>query len=665
MLASSTSPTYPTTPGPLTAEEVAGTVAISSLTLSPDGQHVAYCVGPRYRTGDHTTSALWIARTSVEESARQITSGSTHDYAPSFHPTSGDIYFLSATPEAGGISKIYRLPGNATTDTEPTGAVDLMEGQSVSSYEISPDGITIAFTAKTSKADEKRNTIRIWRDKSDRASLYLADLPAHVGVSTARALVSTDDHVESFSWCPDSRSLLFRSTSHADQESLYGEHVREAIFDIASGTVHSHFTHPCSTRSKSIPRECGDIVFLQNKSPDVFFSSQSVWARGDPTTTGGPAHIKYGTTDDALRIVNLGHDSRYVVAVARGMDTALDVFDVEHNSRTVYETRDDHISDWDMKLIGVDRYAFVVLRSSGVRGEPLEIWAGIAEAGLAGKVMHKLTSHNTWLSRERMPMSRLFSWTSPDGQDVQGVIAYPRGAAVRSMPTVAVVHGGPYSRDTLDLSFQEWSWRHFLASQGYLVLSPNYRGSTGRGDKFAQAANGGMGTTDWMDVQSMIDQSIAEGMTDPDRVAIAGYSQGGFLTAWGISRTSNIFKAAVNGAGITDWGMLTGTSALPDLEAALGGGALWTPGETLYLRGSPIRDCKNVRTPLLLLHGEQDRIVPLSQAIAFLRGVERVGHPEAKPTLVIYPGEDHKFQQRVNAEDVLRRLAQHIGSYLH
>ena len=90
----------------------------------------------------------------------------------------------------------------------------------------------------------------------------------------------------------------------------------------------------------------------------------------------------------------------------------------------------------------------------------------------------------------------------------------------------------------------------------------------GRGDKFAQAANGGMGTTDWMDVQSMIDQSIAEGMTDPDKVAIAGYSQGGFLTAWGISRPNNNFKAAVNGAGVTEWAMLAATSALPDMEVS-------------------------------------------------------------------------------------------------
>ncbi|KAH9839910.1 alpha/beta-hydrolase [Rhodofomes roseus] len=648
----------------LTAEEVTGTDTLSSLHLSLDGSRVVYCVGPHYRAGDHTTSALWVADTAVQNSARQITSGDSHDYAPSFHPTSGDIYFLSDRPNADGVTKIYRVAAHTTADTEPSLVVDLAEGQSVSNYELSPDGRFVAFTAKSTKGGKDqghKSANRIWRDKGDLASLYVVDL--HGARTIAHPLVSTQDHVESFVWCPDSQSIRFRTTPHADLESLYGGPIHEAVVDVASGTVHDRFTFPRNPGSQSIQRECGDIVFLQNRTLNVEFSAQSLWVRGP--SAHEQTHIKYGDTDNALRVVDLRRDSRYAVAVARGLDTTLDVFDIEHKSATVYETHEDHISDWDMKAVDVDRYAFVVLRSSGVRGEPVEVWSGWAEGGTVGMVTHKLSSHNTWLSQERMPVCRPFSWTSPDGQEVQGVLSYPRGAILKNMPTVAVIHGGPTSRDVLDLSFQEWSWRHFLATQGYLVLSPNYRGSIGRGDSFVQAANGGMGTTDWMDVQSMIDQSIAEGMSDPDRVALAGYSQGGFLTAWGLSRPNGNFKAGVDGAGVTDWGMLAATSALPDEEAALAGGAPWTPGEAAYLRGSPIRDCKNVRAPLLLLHGEQDSIVPLTQAIAFLRGVERVGHPsESKPVLVIYPGEDHIFRQRVHAEDVLRRLAEHMRTYL-
>lgn len=250
--------------------------------------------------------------------------------------------------------------------------------------------------------------------------------------------------MESFVWLPDSRSIMFRQTTHADLESLQGEHIHEAVVDVASGAVRDplHLTHRRSSGSKPVPRECGDVVLLQNTSPDVVFSSQSLWVRD--ASTGISTHLRYGQTDDALNIVDLGR-SRYAVAVARGLDTTLDVFDAEHSSRIVYKSHEDHFSDWDMKAVGVDKYAFIVLRSSAVRGEPLEIWAGVAEPGALGRLTHKLTAHNTWLAQERMPVSRSVVWTSPDGQDVQGVMSYPQGASLKNMPTVFVIHGGPTS----------------------------------------------------------------------------------------------------------------------------------------------------------------------------------------------------------------------------
>ncbi|KAH9839909.1 alpha/beta-hydrolase [Rhodofomes roseus] len=648
-------------PGRITPEEIARTDSIHSPKLSQDGAYVVYCVGPNFRTGDHSTTALWVAETSVENSARKITSGDKHDYAPSFHPSSGLIYFLSDREKAGGPAKLYSIPVDATVETDASLVFTLEEYQNFTSYDISPDGNYIAFTsAKKDEQDTKTKVFKIWREKTGLASLYVADL-RHLH-ETPRVLVKTDEHVHSFSWSADSRSILYRLSDYADEECLRGQPIREAVVDIHSGITRDEFLHPRNPSSASVWRERGDIVFLQNTTPGCFFSAQSLWAR--PSPVAATAHVKYGENDGTLMIVDLRKDSQYAVAVARGLGTIVDVFDVNHKASTIYATQDDQISGLDIKAISKGRYCFVILRSSAVRGEPLEVWFGSADETTGGKVTHKLSSHNIWLPQERMPVSRPCYWISPDGQDVQGVISHPRGADLKAMPTVVAIHGGPTDRDSLDLTFHFLSWRLFLASQGYLVLSPNYRGSIGRGDAFVKHANGGMGTTDWMDVQSMVDQSIAEGLVDPSRVVIVGYSQGGFLTAWGVSRPNSIFKAGVDGAGVTDWGMLAATSDVPDLEAALCGGATWTPEDTSFLRGSPIRDSKNVNVPLLLLHGEQDKRVPVTQAIAFLRGVERVGQPSSKPMLVVYPREDHIFQERTHVEDVYRRLAEHVESFL-
>lgn len=164
---------------PLTAEEVAATVTISSLTLSPDGRQVAYTVRPHYLTGEHATSAIWVADTSVENSARRVTSGEVNDHSPAFHPTSGDIYFLSDRGGVGEKSSIYRLQAGARVGSEPILAVDLADDQVVASFEVSPDGSLVAFTAKAVLSEAERKSKgpgRLWRDKSDLASLYIAEL---------------------------------------------------------------------------------------------------------------------------------------------------------------------------------------------------------------------------------------------------------------------------------------------------------------------------------------------------------------------------------------------------------------------------------------------------------------------------------------------------------
>jgi dipeptidyl aminopeptidase/acylaminoacyl peptidase len=113
------------------------------------------------------------------------------------------------------------------------------------------------------------------------------------------------------------------------------------------------------------------------------------------------------------------------------------------------------------------------------------------------------------------------------------------------------------------------SYHYLLASYGFLVLCPNYRGSQGRGDDFARAANGGMGTLDYADVESMLAAAIARGYVDREKVAIAGYSQGGFLSAWGCTHPHAIWKAGVLGAAPTDWGSLIISSDIPDTAVSL------------------------------------------------------------------------------------------------
>jgi len=206
-----------------------------------------------------------------------------------------------------------------------------------------------------------------------------------------------------------------------------------------------------------------------------------------------------------------------------------------------------------------------------------------------------------------------------------------------------------------------------LASHGYLVIAPNYRGGEGRGADFARAIAGGAGTLDWSDCSRMVDAAVERGLADPKRLGIGGWSQGGFLASWGVTHTKNRFKAGIVGAGVSDWGMLTAQSDVPEIAADLAGGAPWTPGAAALetsVRGSPIRHVDGVESAVLILHGEKDERVPVSQAIALFRGLRRQArHPE-RAQLVIYPREPHVFSERKHVEDLLKRVLEHFDSWL-
>src|SRR6185437_11428396 len=150
----------------------------------------------------------------------------------------------------------------------------------------------------------------------------------------------------------------------------------------------------------------------------------------------------------------------------------------------------------------------------------------------------------------------------------------PPQAAAGPLPLVVLVHGGPYGRSGNEWNLQPLRWGQWLAHHGYAVLLPNYRGGVGHGHLFATQARGNVGVGDFADVLSMVDAAIERGIADPERLGIGGWSQGGFMTAWAVTQTTR-FKAAVMGAGVSDWNMMTLTSDMPEFESVLGGSRPW------------------------------------------------------------------------------------------
>lgn len=255
--------------------------------------------------------------------------------------------------------------------------------------------------------------------------------------------------------------------------------------------------------------------------------------------------------------------------------------------------------------------------------------------------------------------TRTVRWKSVDGLEIQGILILPVGYTEgERVPLITWVHGGP-----------AWLYTHayqaggrglqMLAGAGYAVFLPNPRGSNGWGVPFLEQNIGDFGGKDYEDIISGIDALVGQGLVDPERLGIGGWSYGGFMTAWAISQTTR-FKAAIVGAAITNWRSFHGAAHI----------GLWdrvsmraNPYELggLYDQRSPISFVEHVTTPSLVLHGERDRIVPVDQGYEWFRALKDRGVPVE---MVVYPREGHGISEHLHQLDRLRRWLAWLQKYV-
>jgi dipeptidyl aminopeptidase/acylaminoacyl peptidase len=265
-----------------------------------------------------------------------------------------------------------------------------------------------------------------------------------------------------------------------------------------------------------------------------------------------------------------------------------------------------------------------------------------------------------WTSRP-VVAAEFVKYKSADGTEVEATLLKPSALSSQPSalnaqpgPAVILVHGGPTGR---------WSdafepWGQLLAARGYAVLYPNVRGSTGYGHHFLEMNRADWGGGDFKDVMAGADWLVARGIADPNRLGIGGWSYGGYMAAWAVTQTTR-FKAAVSGAPVIDMASEFGTENGSAYDEWFYG----TPYEKLdgFIKSSPMTFVKNVKTPTLLLQGEDDTTDPIGQSQQFYRGLKRYG---VESDLVLYPREPHGLREEHHLVDRLTRILAWYDRYL-
>ena len=284
-----------------------------------------------------------------------------------------------------------------------------------------------------------------------------------------------------------------------------------------------------------------------------------------------------------------------------------------------------------------DRNVLVFVLTDSKTFQELYLARGSQELKAAARV----TNFNAELDKIPAPAIETIRWSNGEGDDVEGVLYWPPGKrGAKSLPLVVDIHGGPWSMRTEALTIADLSYAYYpalLASRGYLVLEPNFRGSVGRGDPFLKGLEGRSCSAPSTDILKGVEHLIASGWADANRMGVMGTSFGGQVTNCLITRSTR-FRAACSGSGVWNDVSYFGTAdntIQNDIRNA--GKAPWEDAR-MYWEESPVSGAGNVRTPTLITIGGADRRVPTSQAQEMYRALSRGGVP---CELLIFPGEGH------------------------
>ena len=333
---------------------------------------------------------------------------------------------------------------------------------------------------------------------------------------------------------------------------------------------------------------------------------------------------------------------------------------VNSSDGTVTLLEEDCVMHWDQPNLSVtpDFRSFATIHSTCQ--QPSDVWSGelVYEGEKAKKIEWRRLSRLNPLMEETLPLAKTqrIYYESVDGWRIDGLFTPPLTCKDGELPPLYVdVHGGPSGAecDYFD------GITHLFAAAGFAVFKPNMRGSWGHGMVFADAVLGDMGGKDFQDILNGVEYLVEQGLVDGERVGIGGWSNGGFLTAWAVTQSKR-FKAAMMGAGISDWLNMHAQTNIRDADMLLlAADPLKNP--EVYHRHSPISYADCVTTPTLIMHGEDDPAVPVAQAYAFYRALRERDVPVE---LVVYPREGHGLSERAHWRDAMERHLQWLERHL-
>ena len=613
---------------PFTLDDAATLRSAAAVAVSPDGKNVLYRVRFGGSKGPDNTEWQLIAVAGGE--SRHLTipekfkpAGFTRDGAALY-----GMYEVNKSPQ---LATLALAPANtpAAAAATPVPLTALPRG--IHSAVISPDGSHYAILADPRLPDPLEDIHNVI--EAEPTSLYVVGADGSGGAWWCPALRDAGE----VAWSRDGASLAVLSTT-----PKIGFHYVRSFIDVCSATGPRHVaTVDEATSGIGWINGGNDLAFLSTTSPVL--TPDHVWT---VAASGGTPTDRTPKLEGSAMQLSVDVSGNAWVTVARGVKSEVDAF--QNNSLTpTYQ--------WPEGIIANGPISSQIASAPQVQAFTVADPKHASNVAIAhGNTLQRITTEgDEQLAKVALGDVRAVHWTSKEGIALEGIATFPSDyQAGKAYPFLVLPHGGPEANDELRLDM----FSRTIAGMGYIVLQPEYRGSTGYGTDFLNAIYQHFGDRAYRDVDSATDYAIAQGWADPNRLAIFGWSAGGFMTSWTVTQTHR-YKAAVEGAGITDWLSFMWTSDVQQIDYD----ARWPEKDPeAFLVFSAVMHSENVTTPLLVLHGAADVRVPTYQGREFFEVLAAHGKTTR---MVTYPGSPHFPTVWEQRQDVFREIAGWLARY--
>ncbi len=643
---------------------------VSEPQISPDGQWVAYTVSTVKREEDKTEERIWMVAAAGGEAIALTAEGVSSSH-PRWSPDGKYLAFLSERNE--GKKQVWllnRMGGEAQKLTDAP--------QDVEGFEWAPESKRLVLVLRDAKPEEmedakvrekekrgvevekKSKTQKPWvvdrlQFKRDtigyldrrRTHLYVFDVAA----KSLKQVSSGDFDDEEPAWSPDGTRLAFTSNrSQPDPDRTYNSDIWTVAADNKDkGAQPTQVTsNPGEDHQAAWSPDGKWIAYSSQLDPKLFeYSTKQIAVVPVPELGGKPGEAKVLTRalDRMAMEPKFAPDGGSVYFIADD-DGTQNLCEVEIASQKVTRPIGGRLMLYDYSLSKAGEIAAQITTLD----RPSEIFA------LPGGKLTRIThSNDELLAKLKLAQAEYVKFKSKDGTTVSGYMYKPLDyGAGKKYPTLLRPHGGPvwaYYAEFEHLA-------QLLAANGYVVLFPNPRGSTGYGEEYCKAIWADWGNKDFQDDMAMVEYAVAQGIADPDKLGVGGWSYGGISTDFIIGQTKR-FKAAISGAGAAEFTSMYGHDQYQkDYFTELG--YPWE-NQAVWNKIAPFYRVKDITTPAMFMGGNTDWNVPILGGEQMYQALKALGRDTQ---LIVYPGEYHEFTVPSHIEDRLKRYLAWYGHYV-